>query len=217
MSEATQSDSKDTESEASSAGEATSKPAETKPSGAAPPGDNEETDRRTALRAFVTVGALAYAGALCVPALGFLNATGGADSGGGQKPLRWVRVGRLSDVPKTGEPKRLPVIADERDAFTVTRNQLLGAVWLVREGDDKVRAMSSVCPHLGCAIDINPDKKSFNCPCHASRFSLAGAPEAGPSPRNMDALETRIVDGQWVEVAFKRFKQGIKEQEEVMV
>lgn len=211
MSQASEDDPKESETNA----EAPAADPEPKLAELAPRGENEDTSRRSALRTFVAAGALAYAGALCVPALGFLNSTGGKSEGGAGKALRWVRVGRLADLPKNGEPRRMTVIDDERDAFTVTRDQLLGAVWLVREGE-KVRAMSSVCPHLGCAIDVNPDKKSFNCPCHASRFSLAGVPEAGPSPRDMDALETRIVDNTWIEVAFKRFKQGKKEREEVL-
>jgi Rieske Fe-S protein len=118
----------------------------------------------------------------------------------------------LEDLPQ-GEPRRLAVVGDERDAFNVTKDQQLGAIWVVREGD-KVRAMSAVCPHLGCSIDIGADKKSFACPCHTSRFSLAGAAESGPSPRAMDALGARVVDGN-VEVDFKRFRLGIAERQEV--
>ncbi len=210
MSQASEDDPK----EANAQEEGDAGPSEAKLAEVASGGEQEDTSRRTALKTFVAAGALAYAGALCVPALGFLNSTGGSKEDGAAKSERWVRVGRLADLPANGEPRRMAVIDDERDAFTVTRNQLLGAVWLVREGE-KVRAMSSVCPHLGCAIDVNPDKKSFNCPCHASRFSLMGVPEAGPSPRDMDALPTRIADG-WIEIAFKRFKQGKKEREEVL-
>jgi Rieske Fe-S protein len=63
-------------------------------------------------------------------------------------------------------------------------------------------------------VDLVEDKKSFSCPCHTSRFALSGAAESGPSPRAMDALETRVQDG-WVEVDFRRFRQGIAEREEV--
>jgi cytochrome b6-f complex iron-sulfur subunit/menaquinol-cytochrome c reductase iron-sulfur subunit len=125
-----------------------------------------------------------------------------------------VRIGRLADLPENGEPRRLQVIDDERDAFTVTRNQMLGSVWVLREGSG-VRAMSATCPHLGCSIDINADKKSFACPCHASRFALSGAAEAGPSPRAMDPLAVRVTKDGWVEVDFRRFRQGTADREEV--
>lgn len=168
-----------------------------------------EPDRRGALRKLVALGGLAYAGALAVPAASFVASTGGS---GGKGSARWVRVGRLADLP-VGEPRRLHVIGDERDAFTLTRDQMLGSVWLVREGSN-VRAMSSTCPHLGCSIELNADKKSFGCLCHASKFSMAGAAQEGPSPRGMDAIETRVVDG-FVEVNFKRFRLGIGDRQEV--
>jgi menaquinol-cytochrome c reductase iron-sulfur subunit len=166
------------------------------------------TDRRTALRALVTLGGIAYAGAIAVPAASFVA----PPAGEGQGSARWLRGGRLDALPQ-GEPKRLAVIGDDRDAYTVAKDQELGSIWLLRDGD-KVRAMSAVCPHLGCLIDIGSDKKSFSCPCHTSRFSLAGNAESGPSPRAMDALATRVVDG-FVEVDFKRFRQGLAERKEV--
>ena len=165
-------------------------------------------ERRTALKMLVTVGGLAYAGALAVPAGQFLmsNAEGGATGG------RWIKVGKLGDLTP-GVPKRLRVIADQRDAFTVTKNEELGSVWLVRDGD-KVHALSATCPHLGCSVDLNADQKSFGCPCHTSKFKTDGAFESGPSPRGMDALETRVT-GDVVEINFKRFRQGVSEKEEV--
>jgi cytochrome b6-f complex iron-sulfur subunit/menaquinol-cytochrome c reductase iron-sulfur subunit len=175
---------------------------------AGPPGPEEP--RRGALRTIVAFGSLAYVGALAVPAAEFVGGPAAAAAGGGGK-ARWVRVGRLDDLPQ-GEPRRLQVIGDERDAFTLVRDQLLGSVWVLREGD-KVRAMSATCPHLGCAIDLGADKKSFACPCHASRFALTGATEAGPSPRGMDALEARVQEG-WVEIDFRRFRQGTTDREE---
>lgn len=154
-------------------------------------------------------GDLAYAGALAVPAASYVTSVGG---GGGKGKARWIRVGRLSDLPPN-EPRRLQLIGDQRDAFTLTRDQMLGSVWVIREGTG-VRAMSATCPHLGCSIDVSADKKSFGCPCHASRFATTGASESGPSPRGMDALESRVVDG-WVEVDFRRFRQGTTDREEV--
>src|SRR5262245_36602823 len=86
--------------------------------------------RRGALRSLVTAGTVVYAGVVAVPAAGFLAATGETKAGG----QRWLRVAALADLPE-GEPRRVKVVGDERDAFTVTRDQQLGAVLLVRKGD----------------------------------------------------------------------------------
>jgi len=163
----------------------------------------------SALRRLVILGGLAYAGALAAPAACFVGAS--AESGG-SAGARWIRVARLADIPE-GAPRRLPIVADQRDAFTLTRAELLGSIWVIRSGE-AVRALSAVCPHLGCSIDLAPDSQGFACPCHASRFGLDGAAHAGPSPRDLDPLATRLVDG-WIEVDFRRYRQGTAERREV--
>src|SRR5262245_42369140 len=164
--------------------------------------------RRGALKALVVLGSVGYGAAIAVPAVQFVTGDS-AGSGGGK--ARWIRVGRMDDLPD-GEPKRWQVVGDERDAFTITRDQTLGSVWVIRE-KDKVRAMSATCPHLGCSIDAGADKKSFACPCHTSKFAFSGKAEAGPSPRDMDPLQARVVDG-WVEVDFRKFRIGVAERQE---
>lgn len=174
-----------------------------------PPADRgQTTNRRGALKVFAAASGAIYAGALIAPAARMLAPT----SSDGTGKARWIRVGRLADV-KPDEPKRVVVIADEKDAYTITRDQLLGSLWLVRKGDE-VKALSAVCPHLGCSIDMNADKQSYFCPCHVSKFSLAGEAVSGPSPRSMDPLDVRIVEG-FVEVDFRRYRQGIPTKEEV--
>jgi Rieske Fe-S protein len=89
----------------------------------------------------------------------------------------------------------------------------LGAVWLIRRGD-QVEALSSTCPHAGCFVDWEPDKKRFACPCHGSVFDLDGKCTDGPSPRPMDALEAAVDKGSVV-VKFQRFRQATRAKEPV--
>lgn len=37
-----------------------------------------------------------------------------------------------------------------------------------------VYLVSTRCPHLGCQLEWNPDEKSWDCPCHGSRFNFRG-------------------------------------------
>jgi nitrite reductase/ring-hydroxylating ferredoxin subunit len=46
---------------------------------------------------------------------------------------------------------------------------------------------SAVCPHLGGILSWNDTEKSWDCPCHGSRFDCYGKVVNGPANRNMDA------------------------------
>ena len=37
------------------------------------------------------------------------------------------------------------------------------------------------CPHLGCNLFFNEKEKTWDCPCHGSRFSVDGKVIDGPS------------------------------------
>lgn len=40
--------------------------------------------------------------------------------------------------------------------------------------DGEVYAVSACCPHLGCFLSFNDAEKTWDCPCHGSRFSYKG-------------------------------------------
>lgn len=123
----------------------------------------------------------------------------------------FVRVAELAQVPEDGAPLNVPVVIEApKDAWTQLPPTTVGAVYLRRVGAE-VQAFSTICPHLGCGIDYVASQRSFACPCHESAFSLEGAVAGGPSPRGMDRLETRIVEGQ-VEVRFEKFALGTSEK-----
>lgn len=42
------------------------------------------------------------------------------------------------------------------------------------------------CPHLGCALKWNPKERSWDCPCHGSRFDGDGKLLDGPANRDLE-------------------------------
>jgi len=50
-----------------------------------------------------------------------------------------------------------------------------------RNGEGELSALSPVCPHLGCFVHWNTAEKSWDCPCHGSRFDAHGRVLNGPA------------------------------------
>ncbi|HLB39627.1 MAG TPA: universal stress protein [Actinomycetota bacterium] len=55
------------------------------------------------------------------------------------------------------------------------------AVFVDKKGEQHL--FSARCTHLGCTIGWNPGEKTFDCPCHGSRFSEMGEVVNGPASR----------------------------------
>ena len=71
----------------------------------------------------------------------------------------------------------------------------VGSVWLIRQpagAKPEVIAFTAECPHLGCAINLAADGKSFLCPCHTSAFDFEGKPQNQVPPRPMDRLDVEL-------------------------
>ncbi|HEX4478038.1 MAG TPA: Rieske (2Fe-2S) protein [Polyangiaceae bacterium] len=124
----------------------------------------------------------------------------------------FVPVGKSTSF-KEGQPLKVDVFADKRDAWNRILQVKVGSVWIIRKGG-KLRAFSSVCPHLGCAFDYEPEVKEFKCPCHNAFYTIDGQVAGGPAPRPMDELELEEKDGK-VAVHYQRFRTGTATKEVV--
>lgn len=125
-----------------------------------------------------------------------------------------VLVASLNALPENGEPRKFPVLATRVDAWNRTPNVPIGAVYLQRFKDGKVRALNVVCPHAGCFVDYRPANHHFHCPCHNSSFGLDGTilDPKSPSPRPLDELPVEIRNGTEVWVKFQNFRAGSHEK-----
>lgn len=61
------------------------------------------------------------------------------------------------------KPERPP-----KDSGIVIEKEKLA---IYKDSKGEVHTFSAVCTHLGCIVSWNELEKSFDCPCHGSRFS----------------------------------------------
>ncbi|MEU4804198.1 FAD-dependent oxidoreductase [Actinosynnema sp. NPDC023587] len=57
----------------------------------------------------------------------------------------------------------------------------LGKVAAFRDDDGELHVVSARCTHLGCLVRFNDAERSWDCPCHGSRFGVDGEVLEGPA------------------------------------
>ncbi|WP_224243136.1 QcrA and Rieske domain-containing protein [Hyalangium gracile] len=168
--------------------------------------------RRSFLSALTVLLGGAITALASIPVLGSLfsplraaPATGAADAP--------IPVGTVSEFP-VGVPRRVELIRSVTDAWSRSDATTVGAAWVTRNADDTFTAFSTICPHLGCGVNLDKQRNIFACPCHTSAFGLDGKFQTGPAPRGLDPLQVEV-RGKEVLIHYKRFKQGTPERETV--
>ena len=58
-------------------------------------------------------------------------------------------------------------------------------VGVYRATAQEYHMVDTKCPHLGCRLEWNPDEKSWDCPCHGSRFDYMGRLMDNPAQENL--------------------------------
>lgn len=163
-------------------------------------------ERRSFLGAlFAIVGGVVSA-TLAVPLIRFatypLRATAGGTS--------WSDVGKMDEFTSLTAPVPRTIQVERVDGWRSSFAQ--SAVYVVPLGGEKIKVLSSVCPHLGCTVRWNDKQDQFACPCHGGIFTETGALVHGPPLRAMDSLQTKVENG-ILKVRFQYFRELVADKE----
>lgn len=55
-----------------------------------------------------------------------------------------------------------------------------------RDEQNSLHVVSTKCQHMGCQLAWNPEERSWDCPCHGSRFDIDGEVISGPAVKPLD-------------------------------
>ena len=86
-------------------------------------------------------------------------------------------------------------VADEAEIAAGTGAILrrgLSKIAAYRDAAGALHECSAVCPHLGCIVAWNSTERTWDCPCHGSRFSCEGKVINGPANRDLEPASQTI-------------------------
>jgi Rieske Fe-S protein len=89
----------------------------------------------------------------------------------------WAGPGEVDSVERIGP-----------DAGAIIRRGT-AKIAVYRDAQNGLHQRTAVCPHLGCIVQWNPSEKSWDCPCHGSRFDRDGAVLNGPAGKPLASVE----------------------------
>ena len=64
----------------------------------------------------------------------------------------------------------------------------LTKVAVYRDADGTAHERSAICRHLGCVVNWNSLEKTWDCPCHGSRYDAYGQVIQGPANSDLEPL-----------------------------
>jgi len=139
--------------------------------------------RRSALGAISGLAAT-IGGGLAALVAGFVS-----NAFGKTRSNAWLLVGKAEDL-SADTFGRIVVTVPHRHAWIDASTSLTIFVKDLYPKDPI--AFSATCSHLGCTVGWHADRTRFVCPCHGGEYDTSGEVVAGPPPRALTRLETKV-------------------------
>jgi Rieske Fe-S protein len=73
-------------------------------------------------------------------------------------------------------------LGDDEGGIVDVHGEHVGAY---RDETGELHTVAATCTHLGCRLAFNTAERSWDCPCHGSRFDVEGRVIQGPATRDL--------------------------------
>lgn len=115
----------------------------------------------------------------------------------GCAPVDPIQLDAGMPAPLCGDSLCIDLAAPQNAALTAVDGSLIVAaphdnIIIVRTSATAALAVSDICTHAGCGVSYDRTSRIFVCPCHGSRYSLAGAVLSGPASRPLARYTTQL-------------------------
>ncbi|MFL6557256.1 MAG: (2Fe-2S)-binding protein, partial [Bacillus sp. (in: firmicutes)] len=88
--------------------------------------------------------------------------------------------GKLEIVPRDADD-----LTDGEGSVVMYNGQRAGAY---KDENGKLYIVDTTCTHLGCECEWNHAEKTWDCPCHGSRYAYSGDVIEGPTKKALKLL-----------------------------
>lgn len=96
-------------------------------------------------------------------------------------------VGKLiGDFFKKGEDQQLVDLLPDEGKLLQYED---GKYAVYKNARGEITALSPICPHMGCTVHWNKAEKTWDCPCHGSRFDTKGQVIEGPAYHGLKPID----------------------------
>jgi len=101
-------------------------------------------------------------------------------------------VSMPSNIKEEGGPKEAEGRSDMEElnngeGMVIDMDGVKVAVY--RDDEGNISGHAAKCTHMGCVVDFNPQEKTWDCPCHGSRYSADGKVIQGPASVDLEKVE----------------------------
>ncbi|HEX2270428.1 MAG TPA: FAD-dependent oxidoreductase [Pyrinomonadaceae bacterium] len=95
-------------------------------------------------------------------------------------------AGQYADYVTAGDIKTVEELKPGDGAIM---REGLSKIAVYRDDNGMVHRRSAVCPHMGCVVSWNACERTWDCPCHGSRFTAEGRVYQGPANTDLDRAD----------------------------
>lgn len=82
--------------------------------------------------------------------------------------------------------KKLDDLSVDDGAVVIHQGRRIGAY---KDHDRELHTVDTTCTHMGCEVEWNHGDRTWDCPCHGSRFSIKGEVIEGPAEQPLQQIK----------------------------